>query len=140
MYCQDHYIHTLGRTKEDWIKEFGKWWGTGDMVKEAAELEGIKNGSSMVEINEGMMVYGLFFCADGYFCTEGTVMEKGEESFRVWHGKIQYEVTYKNADIGSRVFPDKETALEAVEDAQYKRDRENREDFAEQNGRPFGKI
>lgn len=24
--CQDYYINVLGKSKEEWISEFGKWW------------------------------------------------------------------------------------------------------------------
>ncbi|MBR5356654.1 MAG: hypothetical protein IK121_07020, partial [Lachnospiraceae bacterium] len=24
--CQDYYVSVLGKTKEEWIQEFGKWW------------------------------------------------------------------------------------------------------------------
>ena len=34
MRCQEYFISVLGRTKEEWIREFGKWWTEEDTGKE----------------------------------------------------------------------------------------------------------
>ncbi len=132
MYCQDHYIHTLGRTKEEWKREFDKWWGVRDMVKE---------DTGVIEINEGMMVYRVFAFPDRKSVGVGVVERKEDgEGFRVFHKELARYEEYSVADIGRVVFLDRETALEAAENRQYEEDRKYREDFAEQNSRPFGKI
>lgn len=28
--CQEHYINVLGKTRQEWIREFGKWWTVED--------------------------------------------------------------------------------------------------------------
>ena len=31
MRCQEYYINVIGKSREEWIKEIGKWWDREDM-------------------------------------------------------------------------------------------------------------
>lgn len=86
----------------------------------------------------GMKVYGLMAGPGGYFVGEGEVEGAWEGGFRV---KYRYLVcTYKDADFGRIVFTDREKAYDAAEDKGDEEGRAAREDFAEQNTKPFGKV
>lgn len=92
------------------------------------------------EIREGMAVYGIFNGAGGEFASEGEVTAVREGGFDAYHGRIRYTRTYAAADIGRQVFLCLGEAERAADGAALSRYEAGREDFAEQNSRPFGKI
>jgi len=109
--------------------------GEGAMGEE--EKEKI-NGSGM-EIKEGMTVYGLMVSAGGYFSAEGIVVRTDQEGFCVNY-KMLADVRYKYSDIGRNIYLDKEIAESEAETAQYEAEKAEKEDFEEQNKKPFGKF
>lgn len=53
MRCQEYYLRVLGKTEEDWQKEFSKWWTKEDIGK--------TGGSGDKGRDRGSMAAGLFF-------------------------------------------------------------------------------
>lgn len=91
----------------------------------------------------GMKVYGLMAGAGGYFVGEGDVEGLpigGGFQVKYKGGYGELTCTYRDSDFGRIVFTDMEKAHDAAESMWDEKDRAAREDFAEQNTKPFGKI
>lgn len=92
------------------------------------------------EIREGMTVYGLMLSRDGYFVAEGTVSRIDGSGFHVKYKILPTEMEYRYEDIGEKIYTDRDAARNAAEVSEYEKGKAEKEDFAEQNTRPFGKI
>ncbi len=98
-----------------------------------------KSGSS-TQVSVGMTVYMVTNGKDGCRPMKGTVMGTDEGGFDVLYGKEPCARRHGSSDIGKTVYVDGRDAEWKSQEMDEERYRREREDFAEQNTRPFGKI
>ncbi len=96
-----------------------------------------KGGSSL---STGQEVYGIFNGPSGCFVSGGTIVGMDGDGFEVQYRVEPYARRHAYVDIGEKVFTDRESAERGSENADIGRREREREDFAEQNTRPFEKI
>lgn len=85
-----------------------------------------------------MKVYGLLAGSGGYYVGEGHVEARVPGGFRVRYGRMP--CTYRDSDFGRIVFADRGKAHDVAGDKGDEEGEAAREDFAEQNMKPFGKA
>lgn len=98
-----------------------------------------KSGSS-TKVSVGMAVYMVANGNSGCRPVKGTVMGTDEGGFDVLYGKEPCTRRHGYSDIGKTVYVDGKDAEWKSWEMDGERYRREREDFAEQNTRPFGKI
>lgn len=107
-------------------------------MKQGGVATGV-DGSSM-GIRIGMEVYGLLMGADGYFTGKGIVTGMEGGILLVGYSFLPHSIRYRQCDIGKSIFMEKGEAEYAAEMMGDEKREAEREDFAEQNNKAFGKI